>query len=406
MATLLKNCSQIVTNTDLGAGELGVVERGALLVDDSGLVAWVGLEAELPSDLPHDTLVDLKGRVVMPGLVECHTHLVFAGDRTQDYADRCAGISYEEVAKRGGGIRLSVRETRLASRETLLELGRARLAQFLEMGVTTVEIKSGYGLSYEDELKCLEVIAELSDEGPVRVVATVLGAHIVPDDYADRRGEYVSMLVDELLPVVARRELASFVDVFCETGAYTVTETRQIFSRARELGFGIKVHAEQLSRTGATLLATEFGAASADHLEFVEDADVAALAASGTVAVLLPGAGLFLGGNKRPPARKLLDAGVSVALSTDFNPGTCPSVHLPMMTTLGCSWLGLAPFEAIRGVTVAAAQALDLKDGRGTLAVGAPADFSVHKIASWAEIPYLFGRNTADEVWVAGNRVS
>ncbi len=404
MTTLFKNCSHIVSNTKEGEGELGVIVNGAMLVSDDGHVEWLGSQSALTADTQAKSVVDLGGRLVLPGMVECHTHLIFAGDRTQDYADRCAGHSYEEVAKRGGGIRLSVRETRLASRETLLELGRERLTHFLKMGVTTVEIKSGYGLSLEDELKCLEVIAELADEGPVRIVATVLGAHIVPDEFVDRRDEYIGMLVDQLLPEVARRKLASFVDVFCEKGAYTLAETRHIFTRAKQLGLGIKVHAEQLSRTGATRLAAEFGAVSADHLEFVEDADISALADSGTVAVLLPGAGIFLGGHKRPPARQLIDSGVVVALSTDFNPGTCPSVHLPMMTTLGCSWLGLAPHEAIRGVTTSAAQALGLKDGRGTLAVGAHADFSVHSIGSWAEIPYLFGRNTADEVWIAGNR--
>jgi imidazolonepropionase len=405
VVTLFKNATSLITNSPAGEGALGVIHQAAFVSDDDGRVAWVGEEVDVPESYATADAVDLEGCLVMPGWVECHTHLVFAGDRTLDYAARCRGVSYEEVAARGGGIRLSVRETRSASRETLLDLGRARLQEFLSYGVTTVEIKSGYGLSYEHELKCLEVIAQLAAEGPIRIEATVLGAHIVPDEYADRRSEYIAMLTERLLPEVARRKLARFVDVFCEVGAYTVAETREILTCAKNLGLGVKLHAEQLSRTGASQLAAEFGAVSADHLEYVDSDDAEALARAGTVAVLLPGAGLFLGGAKKPPVRLLLDAGVKVALSTDFNPGTCPSTHLPMMTTLGCSWLGLSPEEAIHGVTVNAARALALTDGRGSLAVGAPCDFSVQRIGSWQEIPYRFGHNAVEQVWVSGNRV-
>jgi imidazolonepropionase len=405
VAILFKNAGSLVSNSSAGEGELGVFSSAAFISDDEGTVAWVGAESEVPQAYAAADMVDLKGGLVLPGLVECHTHLVFAGNRTLDYAARCSGVSYEDVAARGGGIRLSVRETRAASREELLRLGRERLQEFLTYGVTTVEIKSGYGLSYEHELKCLEVIAELAAEGPMRIEATVLGAHIVPDEYADRRAEYIAMLTDRLLPEVADRKLARFVDVFCEMGAYTVAETRQILECAQGLGLGIKLHAEQLSRTGASLLAAEFGAVSADHLEYVDAEDAQALALAGTVAVLLPGAGIFLGGAKKPPARLLLEAGVKVALSTDFNPGTCPSTHLPMMTTLGCSWLGLSAEEALQAVTINAASALALQDGRGSLSVGSPCDFSVQRLGSWQEIPYRFGHNAVEQVWIAGNRV-
>ena len=404
MVTLFKNAAQIVSNAGVGQGDLGVVYNAAFLVGEKGLVEWIGPQAELPRDVSPANTVDLGQRVVLPGMVECHTHLVFAGDRTQDYSDRCAGVSYEEVARRGGGIRLSVRETRKASKEELLALGRDRLRQFLELGVTTVEIKSGYGLSLEDELKCLEVIQELAEE-VLSAWSPPFSVRILFPTNMPTAVAITCALTEELLPEVSARGLASFVDVFCEVGAYTLSETRSIFEKARALGLGIKIHAEQLSHTGATSLAAEFGAVSADHLEHITADDVAALKRSGTVAVLLPGAGLFLGGHTRPPARKLLDSGVTVALSTDFNPGTCPSVHLPLMTTLGCSWLGMAPEEAIQGVTTSAAKALALDDGRGTLRPGAPADFSVHPIDSWMEIPYLFGRNTASQVYIAGNRV-
>ena len=406
MPTMFKNAGSLVTNGPLGSGKLGVVEDGAFVCGETGALDWIGPASECPEPQEGDTMVDLEGALVLPGFVEAHTHLVFAGDRCRDYADRCAGVPYEEVARRGGGIRLTVTETRIASHDQLLETGRARLNEFLEYGVTTVEIKSGYGLSVADEIKCLEVIQALGVEGPTRIEATVLGAHIVPDEFKGRRDAYVTMLLTELLPEVAARGLARFVDVFCERGAFTLAETRQIFEKAVELGLGIKVHAEQLSHTGSARLAAEFGAVSADHLEFITREDARVLAESGTVAVLLPGAALFLGGNDRAPARMLIDEGVKVALSTDFNPGTCPSTHLPMMTTLGCSWLGLAPYEALQAITVNAAQALDLQDGRGTLVPGSPCDFSTFDLKDWRALPYRFGHNGIRDVWIGGKRVA
>ena len=350
---LLTMPSRVSASDD--AAMLGIIDDGSFIVDDAGQIVWIGRRGEHPPELEPAGRTDLGGRLVLPGFVEAHTHLIFAGERTHDYALRCAGASYEEVAERGGGIRLTVRSTRSASREALMLSGRERLNDFLRHGVTTVEIKSGYGLDLASELKCLEIAQALGEAGPTRIVATCLAAHIVPDAFKDRRDDYIGMVTQELLPEVARRDLARFVDVFCEVGAYRIDETERIFDRARALGLGIKVHAEQLSYSGAARLAASYGATSADHLEHIKPEDAAFLAESGTAAVLLPGAGLFLGGQTRPPARALLDAGVAVAISTDFNPGTCPSTHLPLMTTFGCSWLGMSTVEALRGVTVHAA---------------------------------------------------
>ncbi len=389
---------------DAGERALGLLRDAAVLAGDDGRVAWVGAASDAPRR-PGQRVVDLQGAVVLPGLVDAHTHLVYAGDRTQDFAARCAGESYEAVAARGGGIRLTVRATRAASRDELVELARPRLLDLVAHGVTTVEIKSGYGLTVADELKCLEVARRLADEGLARIVPTVLGAHIVPDEFKGDRGAYVRLVTDELLPEAARLRLARHVDVFCETGAFSLDETLRILDRGRELGFGLKVHAEQLTRTGAAAAAARLGAVSADHLERAEDEDIAAMAEHGTVAVLLPGAAVFLGARDRAPARRLLDAGVPVALSTDCNPGTCPSRHLPLMATLGCVYLGLAPHEALLGITRHAARALGLTDGTGTLAPGAPCDLAVCEAPGWRHIPYLMGHNPVRETWVAARQV-
>ena len=386
-----------------GGDGLGLVRDAAFFVRD-GRVAWYGPATELPEQAASAATTSLEGRAVLPGLVDPHTHLVYAGDRTGDFEARCSGQSYEAIAAAGGGIRLTVRETRAASLDTLVEAALPRLNDLLRHGVTTVEIKSGYGLTVADELKLLEAAARLDQASPCRVVSTVLGAHVVPDAFRQDRAGYLSLLHDELLPEVAARGLARFVDVFCDVGAFSLDETLSILERGRELGFALKVHAEQLTHTGASGAAARLGAVSADHLEQVSAADIDALAAAGTVAVLLPGAGLFLGAGARPPARALIAAGVQVALATDCNPGTCPTRNLPLIVTLGCCLLGLTPAEALQGVTVAAAAALGLDDGRGSLAVGAPADFVQLSVDRWRHLPYELGMNPVRAVWVAGQR--
>jgi len=409
MTTVFTGISQLVTSDGplqarVDEDWLGVIEDAAVVAGDDGRIAWLGRRAELPGSYAGATRVDLQGRAVLPGLVECHTHLVFAGDRTRDFAERCAGVSYEAIAARGGGIQTTVDATRAADTAELVRLGLARCTELLRHGVTTVEIKSGYGLSYNDELKLLEAIAAIAERTPQRVVATCLAAHVVPREHRANRAAYVAMVVDQLLPEVARRGLASFVDVFCETGAFSLAEMLAIFERARELGLGIKVHAEQLSRTGAAATAAGLGAVSADHVEFVTADDAAAMARAGTVAVLLPGAALFLGGAHRPPVSVLREAGVPMALSTDLNPGTSPTAHLPLMTTLGCAWLGLSPAEAIAGVTAQAARALALTDGTGSLRLGGPADFVVTTWPNWRRLPYEMAARGVAEVWIGGRK--
>ncbi len=382
---------------------LGVIEDAAFVVD-AGRIAWLGPRSLLPTRYDASAQVDVGGRAVLPGLVECHTHLVYAGDRTRDFADRCAGESYETIAARGGGIQTTVDATRRATQAELVAVGAERCRRLLEHGVTTVEIKSGYGLSYESELKLLEAVAALRTRTPQRIVATCLAAHVVPREHKADRSAYVAMIVDRLLPEVAARGLARFVDVFCEAGAFTLAEAVEIFETARGLGLGIKVHAEQLSHTGAAARAASLGASSADHVEFVTASDAAVMAANDTIAVLLPGAGLFLGAKHKPPVQLLREAGVGMALSTDLNPGTSPTAHLPLMTTLGCAWLGMSPAEAVAGVTAQAARALGLDDGTGTLRVGGPADFVVTRWSAWKRVPYEMAGAPVAETWIGGRQ--
>lgn len=426
--TVFVDIAQLVTAAPgavvpAGEGPLGVISNAAVIAEGppgAQRIRWVGPRRGLPvslagapaagrpgeasawSEAAEPRIVSLEGRVVMPGLVDAHTHLVFAGDRAADFAARCAGESYEAIAARGGGIATTVRATREADEGELAALARPRLDELLAHGVTTVEVKSGYGLNAATELRLLRVIEALAGEGPQRIVPTFLGAHVVPPERAGDREGYVRDLVDDLLPQVAARGLARHVDVFCEVGAFSLDETVRVLERGRALGLGLKVHAEQLTRTGAAAAAARLGAVSADHLEHASPEDVAALARAGTAAVLLPGAGLFLGGRDRAPARQLLDAGVPVALATDCNPGTCPSAHLPLMVSLGCTWLGMRPDEALLGVTRSAAWAVGLRDGTGTIAPGAPCDLVALNVPAWTHVPYRMGHNPVEAVWIGG----
>lgn len=383
-------------------GALGLVRDAAIAIDGDGRVAWVGPASAAPH---HERVVDLGGRVVLPGLVDCHTHLVYAGDRAADFELRCGGLGYTEIARRGGGIRRTVAATRAASVEALAALARPRLARLLAQGCTTVEIKSGYGLSVDGERRQLEAIAALAAEGPQRVVGTCLAAHIVPDEHTDDRGRWLDLVTEEILPEAASRGLARFVDVFCDVGAYTLDEARRVLEAGARLGLGLKAHGEQLSHTGVAQLAAELGAASVDHVEHLDVRGVAAMAAAGTVAVLLPGASIFLGDTARPPVAALREAGVAMALATDSNPGTSPTTHLGLMVTLGCCWYGLMPHEALRAVTVEGARALDLAAGGvGTITVGGPADLAVCAIPGWRQLAYGLGDDPVESTWIAGRR--
>lgn len=390
---------------DAAAAALGRVEDGAVLVDDAGAVLAAGPAHVVPSDLAGIERIDLGGAAVMPGLVESHTHLVHAGDRLLDFVERCRGVSYEAIAQRGGGIQTTVRATRAASEDALVEDGLARLDAFLAEGVTTLEVKSGYGLDTETELKMLRAARRLDEAHAIDVVPTFLGAHTVPTAFGTARERYLDMLLHEMLPEVARLGLAEFCDVFCERTAFSVAESRAVLEAGRALGLRPKLHAEQLSRSGGALLAAELAAVSADHLEHANDEDIAALAASGTVATLLPGASLFLGLRAYAPARRFLEGGVEVALSTDFNPGSCNTLHPWLMGTLACVQMGLAPHEALRALTVGGARALARADRVGALAPGYAADLVVLDVRRPEEALYRMASSPVRAVYKRGRLV-
>lgn len=404
--TIFRNIGQLLSMVSTG-GEgdedlLGVIHAAAMVVK-GGQVTWIGAEADLPkSEAEGLGAVDLGGRVVMPGLVECHTHLVFAGSRSREFGLRVQGVSYEEIGRQGGGILSTVKASRAASRESLLELATERLDGFLSLGVTTLEAKSGYGLELTSELKLLEVAREAGERHPVDVISTFLGAHTLPLEARSHREAYVRQVVEEMIPEVVNQGLATFCDVFCETGAFTLKEAREVLEAGLSHGLRAKIHAEQRTSTGATLLAAELGAVSADHLDLCTSEDVTALADSGTVPVLLPAATFYLGGVARPRASLFLEQGVEVAVSTDFNPGSAPTRNLWLSGTMACVGLGLSPARALRGMTIVAARALGMEETRGHLGVGAEADFLVLRPGHFEEILYSFGENPVWRVFKRG----
>lgn len=375
---------------------LGIIEDAALVVEH-GRVTWLGPRDQCAGD---GVVVDLGGRVVMPGLVDCHTHLVYAGDRAADFEARCRGESYQSIAARGGGIRTTVAATRKASRETLVALAKPRLAALLEAGVTTVEVKSGYGLSLATELLQIEVARSL---GPQRIVSTLL-IHIVPDEYRDDRAAWVRLVCDELIPQAAGVHAVAAVDVFCDVGAFTAAESEQILRAAKAHGLGIKAHVEQLSATGFGATAAALGALSLEHLEHADDATIAAMARAGTVAVLLPTASLFIGDARRPPVAALRAANVPMAVATDLNPGSSPTFDPWLAATLACTWYGLTPAEALLGMTTIAARALAID--AGTLRVGGDADFIVAQGRRWQELLYGLGHRPIAQTYLAGEPVA
>jgi imidazolonepropionase len=389
----------LTLDPDLGDGPLGIVEDAAVAVAGERIL-FAGARRRLPAPYREAETIGAGGALVTPGLIDCHTHLVFAGDRSDEFFARLAGRSYEEIARSGGGIRRTVEATAGASDEKLRALARSRLDRFLAAGVTTVEAKSGYALSPEGELRLLRIAGSLGHA--VSVVPTFLGAHVVPPGFAADRGAYVRVVTEEMLPRVVAERLSGICDVFCDEAAFSVDEAALILGRAKGLGLEVKLHADQLTGNGGAELAARLGALSADHLERVSDEGVAALSRSGTVAVLLPGAVFFLGKRSYPPARKLLDAGVPVAVSTDFNPGTSPTENLPLMMTLAAVELRMTAEEIWTGVTTSAARALALKD-RGRLAPGLRADLVVWEAARPEEVPGRFG-GVAVRCAVSGGR--
>jgi imidazolonepropionase len=391
---------------------LGRIPGGAIAARE-GRVVWVGEGSALMEEVRlarGGQTVDADGRVVMPGLVECHAHLAWAGDRADEFQLRVSGATYQEVAAAGGGIMSTVHATRAASDEILRALARKRLDRFLRYGVTTVEAKSGYGLTQEQELRMLEVYRDVGLGHAVDVVPTLLAAHTVPVEYSDRADDYVKMIVKKMIPAAAKRKLARFCDAFCERGAFSLEQCRRVLEAGVEHGLLPKLHADQLSYMGGTEMAAELGAVSVDHLDHVSDAGIAALAAPPgkqrvPVAVLLPGATFFLGEGGYAPARRLLDAGARVALSTDLNPGSSPSQNLWLMGTMGCSQLRMTAQEVIRAITIEAAAALALDDEVGSLEVGKKADILILDSSRYAEIPYRYGMNPVWRVFKEGRLV-
>ena len=401
---LVTGLSELVTGLSSDAG-VGVL-RGVAIALGGGRIAAIAPESELVGRYPAAQRVDCGGAVATPGLVDSHTHAVFGRWRADEYELRARGESYMEIARKGGGINASVQDLRGRSEDELVELTRPRLREMLERGTTTAEVKSGYGLRTDDELKMLRAIARLHQEGPLDLLPTFMGAHEFPPEHRGSvRAGYVDLLVDEMIPAVAEARLARFCDVFLEPGVFTPAEARRILEAGQAHGLGAKLHADELESGGGAELAVELGAVSADHLGAVSDAGVRALARSTTVATLLPATLFFLGRKQYAPARRLLDAGATVALATDFNPGASPSPSLPLAMTAACSQMGMTPLEALVAATAGGARALALDDGRGTLVAGAPADLVVWRADDHRMIPYRYGVNLVQGVWKRGRRV-
>ena len=385
MPTLWHNCNAAT----LVEGRYSTIEDAAILTH-GGLIQWIGPHADAPRD-PTTELVDLQGRWVTPGLVDCHTHLVYGGNRSGEFEQRLQGVSYAEIAASGGGIANTVRATRAASEDELFESARRRLACLQREGVTTVEIKSGYGLDLPSERKMLRVIRRLGAELPVTTRATCLAAHAVPEEYKGDAEGYIGFVCGQLLPALASEGLVDAVDAFCEYLAFSPAQVEQVFQAAARLGLPVKLHAEQLSSLGGSSLAARYQALSADHLEFMTEADAAAMGAAGTVAVLLPGAFYFLRETRLPPMQALHDHGVAIAISTDSNPGTSSTLSLRLMMNMACTLFRLTPEQALAGVTLHAARALGLGGSHGSLEPGKVADFVAWDIERPADLAYWLG---------------
>jgi len=402
-SVLITGAAQVVTLRGGGPrrgnslSKIGVEKDGAVLVREGKIVA-VGPRAQVErrTEAKAAEKLDVGGRVVLPGFVDSHTHLIHAASRAEEYELKIQGASYEEIARKGGGILNSVKKLRAVTKEALKRRAAAALGEFAAHGTTTVEAKSGYGLDVASELKILTLHKELNAEQPLEIVSTFLGAHVVPAEFrgkADGAEKYLELLMEKLLPEVVVGDLAEYCDVFCDRGAFTVGQSKKLLAKAKEHGLGPRLHAEQLSRTGATQLAVKLGAASCDHLEQVNNADIRALGKSKTVATLLPGCDFHLGLKEYAPARKLIEAGAIVALATDYNPGTSPTVSMPMVLSLACDHLRMTPAEAIAAATIHGAVALGREEKIGSLEEGKQADLAVYEVEDYREIPYYFGMN-------------
>ncbi|MCF1489234.1 imidazolonepropionase [Pseudomonas sp. AA27] len=400
MRTLWQHC-HAATMTE---GRYAVIEDAAI-VTSAGLIEWIGPRADVPP-VEADRVVDLGGAWVTPGLIDCHTHAVFGGNRSGEFEQRLQGVSYAEIAAQGGGIASTVRATRAASEDELLASARQRVQALMRDGVTTIEIKSGYGLDLENERKMLRVARRLGEELPVTVRSTCLAAHALPPEYAGRADDYIDHICEQMLPALAAEGLVDAVDAFCEHLAFSPVQVERLFIKALELGLPVKLHAEQLSSLHGSSLAARYQALSADHLEFMTEEDAIAMAEAGTVAVLLPGAFYFLRETQLPPMDALRRHGVKIALASDLNPGTSPGLSLRLMLNMGCTCFRMTPEEALAGVTVHAATALGLGDSHGSLEVGKVADFIAWQIERPADLSYWLGGDLPKRVVRLGHEIS
>jgi imidazolonepropionase len=380
----------------------GLIERGAIITNKEKIV-WVGAEAECPTELMQHvtTRHDLGSRLLTPGLIDCHTHLVYGGDRAREFEQRLQGTSYEEIARAGGGIRSTVLATRNTSDETLFQTGYARARKLMAEGVTTLEIKSGYGLTQHDEARMLRVARRIGQALQITVHTTYLAAHALPPEFDSRADDYIDAQ-NVWMTALHAEGLIDAVDAFCERIGFTPAQTRRVFERARDLGLPMKLHAEQLSDQGGATLAAEFGALSCDHLEFLSDEGVKAMQTSGSTAVLLPGAFYFLRETKLPPIQALRDVGVPIAIATDHNPGSSPCLSPLLMLNMACTLFRLTPEEALRGMTVNAARALGLSATHGVIEMGKRADFVVWDVQNPNELAYWFGHNPCSNIVIGG----
>jgi len=404
--TALWTDARLATMAPAAGNAYGAIENGAIAVTGDA-IQWVGDQGSLPADLPAGLSVhSAGGRWLTPGLIDCHTHLVYGGDRAREFEQRLSGVSYAEIARQGGGIVSTVAATRAASEAELTESARPRLAALTAEGVTTIEIKSGYGLDVETELKMLRAARRLGASGHADIVTTFLGAHALPPEYAGRADDYIDFVCRQVMPQAARSGLADAVDAFCEGIGFTPAQTERVFQQAVSLGLPVKLHAEQLSDLGGAALAARFAALSADHLEYVSEPSIEAMAQAGTVAVLLPGAFYFLRETKKPPLDGFRRAGVPVAIATDSNPGSSPVTSLLLMLNMACTLFQMTPEESLAGVTRHAATALGRGDRVGTLEAGKQADFVLWNIDHPAELAYRIGFNPCHLVVKRGQIVA
>ena len=383
--------------------DLAIIHDGGMLITD-GKIDMVGSSDRIEKNASSAEIIDAGGRVVLPGFVDAHTHLVFAGNRLDDFERRARGETYEQIAKAGGGIWSTVEKTRAASGDELFAQAQKHTEWFLRCGTTTVEAKSGYGLTVEDELKILRVMSRLNEETPLEIVPTFLGAHAVPREMdAD---EYIELVIDEMLPRIATEKLAEFCDVFCERGYFDVKKSRRILTAARELGLRLRIHADQLTSSGGEKLAAELEATTADHLEKTDEQGIAAMKSVGVQPVLLPGSVYVLGSTDYPRAREMIEAGLAVVIATDFNPGSSPTASMPMILSLACTQMKMSPPEAITAATINAAYSLNRGDRIGSLERGKLGNFSVFDCEDYRELAYWFGTPQTHSVYVKGKRVA